>query len=274
MLIREEALRHWLENFYGYGSWDAKFWFVALEEGSGDQPQEVADKFNYFERQHSNEEARLCDIRKLYSHLSFEIGGPRAGKISNLFEYRFGEHAVLHGGWKNLIAFVHGFSGKSLPKGDDRAVSLLDYQKNQLAQPSQKKEALLRLYPLPAHNHAWYYSWLDLPHLKFLRTRATYREYVFDRRIHHILENIRSFKPNVVVMYGMENVNELKKAVQTSFSGARFRMVKAIGREIPQHHITELGVTKLLITTQIPALRHNRIETGFDWEAFGKSQRS
>jgi hypothetical protein len=30
----------------------------------------------------------------------------------------------------------------------------------------------------------------------------------------------------------------------------------------------------LLITSQIPALRHNRIETGFDWEEFGKSVRA
>jgi hypothetical protein len=30
----------------------------------------------------------------------------------------------------------------------------------------------------------------------------------------------------------------------------------------------------MLITTQIPALRHNRIETGFDWQAFGKSVKS
>jgi len=30
----------------------------------------------------------------------------------------------------------------------------------------------------------------------------------------------------------------------------------------------------MLITTQIPALRHNRIETGFDWGEFGKKVKS
>jgi hypothetical protein len=32
--------------------------------------------------------------------------------------------------------------------------------------------------------------------------------------------------------------------------------------------------TTILLTTQIPALRHRRIETGFDWKAFAQSVRS
>jgi hypothetical protein len=47
-------------------------------------------------------------------------------------------------------------------------------------------------------------------------------------------------------------------------------MEKAVKLQIPQHHWTEIGGTTILITTQIPALRHNRVETGFEWEAFGK----
>jgi len=47
-------------------------------------------------------------------------------------------------------------------------------------------------------------------------------------------------------------------------------MIKAIKQHIPQHHRVDLSGTTLLITTQIPALRHGRIETGFDWEAFGR----
>ncbi len=68
----------------------------------------------------------------------------------------------------------------------------------------------------------------------------------------------------------MENINTLKKSVQEFFHGAKFKMVKAIKLQIPQHHRADLNGTKLLITTQIPALRHNRIETGFDWQEYGK----
>jgi hypothetical protein len=50
-------------------------------------------------------------------------------------------------------------------------------------------------------------------------------------------------------------------------------MVKAIKQKIPQHHRADLNGTSLLITTQVPTLRHNRIETGFDWQEFAKTVR-
>lgn len=265
MLIVEKNLKHWIENFYGYGSWGAKIWFIGHEEGGGDVPEEVADKINYFYKVHpATKGGSLCDLREMYQHVGFKIDGPKAGLFTNLYEYRFDRHAIQHGSWKNLIAFACGFRGEKLP-------DLLTYQKNSFALASNNNEALLRLYPLPAHNHAWYYSWLDLPQLGFLKSRALYQQHVYEYRIQKILSNISTCKPEVVVMYGMENVNTLKKSVQEFFQGSEFKMVKAIKRQIPQHHRADFNGTTLLITTQIPALRHNRIETGFDWEEFGKS---
>jgi hypothetical protein len=48
MLIDGKALKYWIDNFYGYGSWHARFWFVGYEESGGDVPEEVAGKLNYF----------------------------------------------------------------------------------------------------------------------------------------------------------------------------------------------------------------------------------
>lgn len=268
MLIHEKPLQHWIDHFYGYGSWNAKIWFIGYEEGGGDLPEEVAEKLNYFYDVHrqSNESA-LCDIRELYKGVVLRVEGPRSGKFPNLFEYRFGARAkTLHGAWKNIIAFVHSFRNKKQP-------NLLSYQKNKFVS-SSSQEALLQLYPLPAHNHAWYYSWLDLsPQLGFLKSRTSYEEHVFPQRMQHILNNIKAYKPEVVVMYGMENINKLKQAVQGSFPGVKFTMVKGIKLVIPQHHLARLGDTILIITTQMPSLRHNRVETGFDWEKFGKDVR-
>jgi hypothetical protein len=129
---------------------------------------------------------------------------------------------------------------------------------------------LIPLFPLPAHNHAWYYAWLELPQFPFLKSRALYKDYIYSKRITHILKNITVRKPEVVLMYGMDNINLLKKSVQEFFPEAKFKMVKAVTREIPQHHQADLNGTVLLITTQIPALRHKRVETGFDWYEFGK----
>jgi hypothetical protein len=265
MLIKGEALRHWVDHFYGYGSWHARFWFIGYEESGGDMPEEVADKFDYFHNLHaSSTEPTLCDIRELYRHVTFRADGPKADLFTSRYDYRFDSHAVQHGVWKNLIAFVHGYRNEDLP-------DLLEYQKNAFASPSLQQEALIQLYPLPSpHNHAWYYSWLDLPKFPFLKSRSLFQEYMYQSRMDNILQNIRTHKPEVVLMYGMDNINTLKESVPQFFPEAKFKMIKAIRQQIPQHHLADLKGTKLIITTQIPALRHNRIETGFDWQELGK----
>ena len=262
MLIGDKVLKYWIDNFYGYGSWHARFWFVGYEESGGDIPEEVADKLNYFYNQQLPD-TRLCDIRELCRHVTFRVEGPRAEKFANLFDYRFGSHATLHGLWKNLIAFVHGYQNKELP-------DLISYQKTSFALPSPPTEALIPLYPLPAHDHAWYYAWLELPHIPFLKSRGAYHDHLYPQRMQTILENIKTYKPEVVLMYGMDNINLLKKSVEEDFSTAKFKTGRAIKGQIPQYHRTDVDGTILLITTQVPALKHNRIETGFDWYEFGK----
>jgi hypothetical protein len=267
MLIDEKTVQYWIDNFYGYGSWNARFWFVGYEESGGDVPEEVAEKLNYFYHLQAPNIPMLCNIRELFRHVAFRVDGPRAGKFTNLNDHRFGSQATQHGAWKNLIAFVHGYQNEKLP-------DLLAYQKNSFASPSAPREALIQLYPLPAHSHAWYYAWLDLPQLPFLKSRALYQDHLYPMRIQSILQNMSVHKPEVVLMYGMDNINLLKKSVQDFFPAAKFKMVKAIKKQIPQHHRADFGGTSLLITTQIPALRHNRIETGFDWYGFGKLVRA
>jgi hypothetical protein len=267
MLIEEKELKHWIDNFYGYGSWHARIWFVGYEDGGGDLPEEVAERLNYFYRNHGADKiTALCDIRELYRHVTFRRDGPKAHLFNNLCAYRFDNDAILHGVWKNLIAFVHGYRNEQLP-------DLLAYQKNAFVKSERNSEALIQLYPLPSpHNHAWYYSWLDVPEFPFLKSRISYQEHVYQSRIYHILSNISLYKPEVILMYAMDNINTVKKSVQEFFHDVKFKMVKAtLEPRVPQYHRMDFNGTTMLITTQVPALRHNRIETGFDWYAFGKT---
>lgn len=265
MRIEEKPFKHWMDHFYGYGSWEAKIWFVGYEEGGGELPEEVAEKLNYFYNVHANSTTpTLCDIRDLYQHVSFRVEGPRAELFDNLHDYRFGKHANPHGLWKNLVAFVHGYRNKKLP-------DVLTYQRNSFASPTKANECLVQLYPLPSpHNHAWYYAWLDMPQFGFLKTRGMYQEHFYESRIQTILENIRRYKPQLVLMYGMDNINALKQSFQSFFPSVKFKMEKAIKLQFPQYHRADFDGTTVLITTQVPALRHNRVETGFDWLEFGK----
>lgn len=267
MIIQAEPLKHWIDNFYGYGSWEAKIWFIAHEESGGDLPEEEAEKFNYFHNVHAASTPSLCDIRDLYQHIASRLDSPRAHLFSTFYDYRFGPNAVQHGLWKNLIALAHGHRDQTLP-------DLMEYQKTTFLVPSANLEALIPLYPLPTHNHAWYYSWLDLPQFPYLKSRKKFQEFVYDSRMQTILENAKRFSPKLVLMYGMDNINGMKETIHEYFPTATFKMMKAIKQQIPQHHVAFAGSTIFVITTQIPALRHNRIETGFDWETLGRNLRS
>ena len=270
MNIEEGLLQHWIDNFYGYGSWDAKIWFIGYEEPGADVPEDLDERLRYFGNVNDPLPAHgtLCDIRELYRTIAFRNDGPRAALFANHFDYRFGNEAILHGIWKNLIAFVHGYRDEPLP-------DLITYQRQLFASPIHPREALIPLYPLPSpHNHAWYYSWLDAPKLPFLKHRAQYEAHVYQQRIRTIFRNIEAYRPDVVLMYEMNNINVLKESAREFFPESEFRLVKAVKYLIPQHHRTNLDGTTLLITTQVPALRHNRIETRFDWEAVGKSART
>jgi hypothetical protein len=262
MLIQEKALNYWIDHFYGYGSWRARIWFIGYEESGGDVPEDVSERLDYFDSTHKLNSETLCNIRDLYQHVSAHVDGPKAGLFKTLYDYRFGSKAILHGAWKNLIAFAHGHEGKKLP-------DLLAYQKKSFA--LGEREALMNLYPLPApHNHAWYYSWLDMPKISFIKKRTEYQSHVYENRINTILTNLDRYKPEIVLLYGMNNIQSLKTSVQNFFPAAKFSLVKAIKQHIPQHHRTNFNGTTLLITTQVPTLRHNRVETGFDWYSFGK----
>lgn len=264
MHIDTKALQYWIDHFYGYGSWRAKIWFVGYEDGGGEWPEEVVEKLNYFRSTYASvTQPTLCNIRELYQHVTSRLEGPRANLYANLYDHRFGNQAIQHGVWKNLIAFAHGFKNSALP-------DLLSYQKNFFLSTNEQ-EAWLQLYPLPSpHSHAWYYAWVDLPQLQFIRRRAQYEEHVYPKRIGHILEKIKEHKPEVVLMYAMENINVLKESVKEHFTGTTFKTVKAIKLQTPQYHRADINGTILLITTQMPALHHNRVETGFDWFSFGK----
>ena len=255
-----------MNHFYGYGSWQSRFWFISHEDGGGDLPEEVAGKINYFYTQHAQTtQATLCNIRDLYRQAKMYWDGPKASHYPNLYEFRFGEQANLSNVWKNLISFVYGHRGEPLP-------DLMTYQKNSFASSTIQQEALIKLFPLPgASHHGWYYSWLDLPQFPFLKSRVAYEQQLYTDRIRTILNNLRDHKPELVLMYGMQNINDLKKSVTECFPGTKFKMVKAIKQQIPQHHRADLSDTTLLITTQIPALRHHREETGFDWMEFGRT---
>lgn len=263
--MQQNLLQHWIDSFYGYGSWSAPHWYISYEEDGGDTPEEVAEKIEFFGKRQSVGDD-LVDIRELYKVCTIPWDSNRLASLETLFDLRFGQQANSSTVWRNLSAFGHAWE-------NEKFTDELEYQRHQFARKDRGREAWLKLYPLPAHSHAWYYAWLELPDLPFLKTRVTYEDHLFRTRLTKFVEGIRQYRPRLVLMYGMNNIQAIRQFIIASFPGTRFGSVKSTKLKIPSHHYTTIGNTMLVVTTQIPALRHQRVETGFDWAAFGSQLR-
>ena len=106
MRIEEKLLHHWINNFYGYGSWNARIWFISYEESGGEIPEDVVERLNYFKKAHGQSNPALTDIRELYRHLTFRWDSPKASLFTNHHDHRFGRNAILNNVWKNLMQKV------------------------------------------------------------------------------------------------------------------------------------------------------------------------
>jgi len=210
MPLDPAKLQHWIDNFYGYGSWDAPVWFIGYEEGGGADYKEVEQKLDYFDINHKNSNGpTLCDIRSL--HLAVKC---HAKYYDTHGELRFtGTHpngSKLQGTWGNLIRFVKGYCGKIYD-------SDLEYQKTSLAFPEKGNEALIELFPLPSPNkQVWYYGWLDIKDetlRPLLKTRKSYEDSLVENRLNSIKkmadQKIESLQ--IMVFYGISGkVNAIK----------------------------------------------------------------
>lgn len=69
MLIEEKPLTSWIDDFYGYRSWQARLWLVGYKENGGDVPEEVTEKINHF-CSLKNLNPTLYDISELNRHVT------------------------------------------------------------------------------------------------------------------------------------------------------------------------------------------------------------
>src|SRR5690606_38906747 len=67
----------------------------------------------------------------------------------------------------------------------------------------------------------------------------------YEERMASLLRNISTYKPQLVLMYGMENITSLKSVVQAHYPKTKFSMAKAVKQRIPQHHRADLDGTTL-----------------------------
>jgi len=195
-------LEHYLDNFYGYGSWDSKAWFIGKEEGGGNEMSVCFRKvvnFNNFDINKND----LLDLRDY--HLT----------LSNNDSKWFLPPFPLQGTWKlylfllmNNVDFINTKSKK-----DYQAYKFARNKENNCI--TDRKCALIELLPLPNpyDDNEWPNRWplweqevLDHDRTLLSLNKDEYRENYIPPRIRHICTQIKKYKPkNIICPIGGAN---------------------------------------------------------------------
>ena len=164
MSDKEEMAR----KFYGYGRWDAPYWFIGPEQGKG--PGELSDNTPRLDAWVKLQKPELCDCRGYHELIGEECwhrdppGKPRLQRT-----------------WRSLLLLLR--SSLNHPVGRD---DLRSYQRDFWGREERGETCVIELSAQAAKD---LYTRVD---------RLQFRE----ERVEYIRARIRDNKPKLVVMYG------------------------------------------------------------------------
>lgn len=176
LMLDPRLLDDFMLRFFGYGSWDAKLWFIGMEEGGGTSLEEIEKRLASWDRTDE-----LADLRAFHAGI-----GERRW---------FSDRPKIQSTWGKLIRIALAAQGK--PTDTE---SVRHYQQNHLGRRGGA-EALIELMPLPSPSTAdWLYASAGIPSIA---TRDGYRDTTRPARIAAIRQRIGKHRPEAVVFYGI-----------------------------------------------------------------------
>jgi hypothetical protein len=173
--IREKAC-----SFYGYGRWEAPYWFIGPEEG-GDHPAERVEVWRLLGAQ------KLCDCREF--HLCI---GEKVPEYKKWYRKNPRPAPPLQFTWRKLMLLMKAFRGE--PYDND---SLRDYQYSWWGR-KQGKTCVIELSGLPAPDGK------KAEQLKLQLFSPKEFEEIRQRRIDFICQEMLKQERELVVIYGKE----------------------------------------------------------------------
>jgi hypothetical protein len=232
--LQNENNRQFFENFvrckFGYGRWEAPYWFVGPEEGGGKDCEELARRVQGWQ---------YCE--------------PNILELKNLYRYnRHIEDNQFHGDkprrqktWCDLLSLLGNPNGDPpgwIPTGIrqgwlDAGLRRWErgFQRDYLAQPDKGdlggKIAFLEVSPLPSPNQGtWLWGCLAAADFQIVDNHSCYgsREEFFGhvfpdnnetrarRRLKKVSDEITQNKPKLVVFYGISGPS-VEEAMRETF---------------------------------------------------------
>jgi hypothetical protein len=176
--LDDVILQEFMHGFYGYGNYNAPFWFVGMEEGGGNSIEEINSRLQTWKKRGRRE---IEDV----------VAYHREFGISKYWE----EKPPLEATWNKIIRIYLAANG-SIPTTDE----VRFYQRDHLGREKQET-CLLELLPLPSPstNH-WLYA--DGSHIPALVSRQSYRDWLIPIRIKRLQDRIQTYRPLFVILYG------------------------------------------------------------------------
>lgn len=177
-------LQQYIDQFFGYGSFDSPIWLIGIEEGGGREKKEIE------KRVESWAHFKHKELLDNYEHHK-KIGA------LDLFEEQNGKKVKIQPTWNKLIRLLISINNENSSVSTE---SVRLFQQKHLGR-SCSDHALLEIFPLASpSNQKWNYAtWY--PQIEFLQSREAYQNEVDKKRIAFLSDKINQYKPKVVVCY-------------------------------------------------------------------------
>jgi len=185
-------LGSFMEGFYGYGNFEAPYWFVGIEEAGEDTHSYIRTRVDRWAKQGGE----LVDLR-LFNKIEW-------------YEYFEGNHPKLQNTWHPLIRLllnIQGFKPRHI--NSNRHQILRSYQATKLG-GKNSETCLVELFPLPCSsnkNSHWIYTKYK-KNFPFLATKSSYESHFKNYRIKILSDKIQKFNPKLVVFNGLTYINQ------------------------------------------------------------------
>lgn len=242
--LNQKTLLTRLESFWGFGNYASQYWFVGMEEGGGNEIQEVSKRLSVWEQLGSPE---------LIDNFEYHKGISGYG-----YENHFQGKIKLQPTWAKLIrAYLNA-------ENPNKEYSVDDIKKFQAQSwgRSNSNNCLLDIFPLPSPSaHDWYYDkWCTIP---ILQSRDTYKNALQAKRIDSLQQKISIYKPKVVMFYAFDN-NYIKLWEQVAEINFTAKNNFKIFRE-KSAYVSKRDETLFVVTYQPSAIWNNEY-----WNNLGK----
>jgi hypothetical protein len=230
LMLDDRLLQDYAATFFGYGNYQAPFWFIGLEEGGGGSFTEIEGRLTTWQDRGRQE---LEDVYEYH----VQIGA----RLQISAAHWFGPSPRLQSTWKQLCRIALTAKGQSIDND-----ALRYYQAQRLGRRTEET-CLLELLPLPSPGtDRWLYK--DLSQRPELADRSIYANHYAMRRAAHIQQRVAEYCPPVVTFYGIqaryrEWWGNIADAVFDWVDGGWYRAVRAGTLYLVIAHPAAKGVT-------------------------------